>query len=208
MSKASDNEDLAEIVQQFLADKGFYAGDIDGHGGGITKKAWTAFVASLGIIPPADLAEDRLSPHFTLAELTHSNTASRLSIPNVPPASIITQLRNTASQMERVRELLGGRPILISSGYRSDAVNKAVGGSTTSAHRTGHAVDFTCPSFGSPAKVAAHLAKNLPASSYDQIIEEFGQWIHIGFGPGKRGQKLTARKVSGKTKYTSGIAGA
>ncbi len=78
-----------------------------------------------------------------------------------------------------------------------------MGGSKTSAHRTGHAVDFICPSFGTPAQVAAFLAKNL--KDFDQIIEEFDQWVHIGFGPGKRKQLLTARKVGGRTKYSPGI---
>ena len=105
--------------------------------------------------------------------------------------------------MEHVRTLLGDRPISVLSGYRSPEVNKAVGGSPTSAHRTGHAVDFICPSFGTPAQVAAFLAKNL--KDFDQIIEEFDQWVHIGFGPGKRKQLLTARKVGGRTKYLPGI---
>jgi zinc D-Ala-D-Ala carboxypeptidase len=84
-------------------------------------------------------------------------------------------------------------------------VNRAVGGSRTSAHRTGHAVDFVCPAFGTPAQVAAHLAKHL--TNFDQLIEEFGGWVHVGFGPGQRGQLLTARKVGGRTRYTQGIKG-
>ncbi|WP_298161150.1 D-Ala-D-Ala carboxypeptidase family metallohydrolase [Brevundimonas sp.] len=147
----------------------------------------------------------RLSDHFTLAEMTASNTAARKGLSNVPPPEIVDQLILTANRMEKVRDLLGGKPIRVLSGYRSDAVNRAVGGSRTSAHRTGHAVDFVCPEFGTVAEVAAHLAQHL--TGYDQIIEEFGQWIHVGFGPGTRGQKLTARKVGGRTRYTKGIVG-
>ncbi|MBX9706862.1 MAG: DUF882 domain-containing protein [Caulobacteraceae bacterium] len=147
----------------------------------------------------------RLSDHFTLAELTHSNTALRRGLDNTPPPEVLDQLILTADRMEGVRQLLGDRPIKVSSGYRSPAVNRAVGGSRTSAHRTGHAVDFTCPDFGTPAEVAAHLAKHL--TDFDQLIEEFGGWVHIGFGPGKRRQVLTARKVGGRTKYTPGIKG-
>lgn len=146
----------------------------------------------------------RLSAHFTLSELTFSATAARKGLSNAAPPEIVDQLILTADRMEKVRELLGGHPIRILSGYRSDAVNKAVGGSKTSAHRTGHAVDFVCPAFGSPARVAAHLAKHL--TGYDQIIEEFGSWVHVGFGPGRRMEKLTARKVGGRTRYTQGIA--
>ncbi len=146
----------------------------------------------------------RLSDHFTLAEMTFSATAARQGIPNVPPPAIVDQLTLTADRMEKVRDLLGGKPIRVLSGYRSEAVNRAVGGSASSAHRTGHAVDFTCPEFGTPAQVASHLAKHL--TGYDQIIEEFGSWVHIGFGPGQRLQKLTARKVRGRTTYSAGIA--
>lgn len=145
----------------------------------------------------------RLSAHFTLAELTASNTAARKGIANVAPPEIVDTLFLTADRMEKVRALLGGNPIRVLSGYRSPAVNKAVGGSKNSAHMTGHAVDFTCDGFGTPAQVAAHLAKHL--THFDQIIEEFGQWVHIGFGPGKRQQLLTARKVGGRTRYTPGI---
>lgn len=146
----------------------------------------------------------KLSPHFTLAELTFSATAARKGIPNVAPPEIVDQLILTADRMEQVRTLLGGKPIRVLSGYRSPAVNTAVGGSKTSAHRTGHAVDFICPDFGTSAEVAAHLARHL--TDYDQIIEEFGSWVHVGFGPGRRMQKLTARKVRGRTTYTSGIS--
>lgn len=145
----------------------------------------------------------RLSAHFTLAEMTHSATAARKGIANVVTPAIEHQLFLTADRMEGVRKLLGDKPISVLSGYRSPAVNRAVGGSKSSAHMTGHAVDFICPSFGTPAQVAAHLAKHL--THFDQIIEEFDQWVHVGFGPGQRMQKLTARKVRGRTVYTPGI---
>lgn len=148
----------------------------------------------------------RLSPHFTLAEMTISAAAARRGIKNMPPPGVLAVLRATAARMEEVRTLLGNLPIVVTSGFRSGVVNKLVGGSASSAHMTGHAVDFSCPAFGTPAQVAAHLAKHL--KGYDQIIEEFGQWVHIGFGPGRRGQKLTARKVAGRTVYKPGIAGA
>lgn len=147
----------------------------------------------------------QLSDHFNLAELTVSETAARKGISNKPNAAMVDQLILTADRMEGVRQLLGNKPIIVLSGYRSPAVNKAVGGSSTSAHMSGQAVDFICPKFGTPAQVAAHLAKHL--KDYDQIIEEFGQWVHIGFGPGKRKQQLTARKQAGKTVYIKGISG-
>lgn len=145
----------------------------------------------------------RLSDHFSLAELTVSATAARKGISNSPPPLVIDTLILTADRMEKVRALLGDHPIIVLSGYRSPAVNAAVGGSKSSAHMTGHAVDFICPRFGTPAQVAAHLAKHLVG--FDQLIEEFGEWVHVDFGPGRRGQKLTARKVNGRTVYSPGI---
>lgn len=147
----------------------------------------------------------KLTPHFSLEELTVSETAARRGLSNKPTPEHLKNLQKTAEGMEEVRKLLGNKVIIVSSGYRSEAVNKAVKGSKTSAHCSGWAVDFICPGFGTSQQVASFLAKNLPVTKYDQIIEEFGSWIHIGFGPGKRGQKLTARKINGKTVYTNGI---
>lgn len=147
----------------------------------------------------------KLSDHFSLAEMTVSAKAKVLGLKNDPPPHILDTLILTADRMEKVREILGGHPIHVLSGYRSPEVNRAVDGSRTSAHMTGHAVDFICPKFGSARQVAAHLAKHL--TDYDQIIEEFDQWVHIGFGPGKRREKLTARKVGSKTVYSLGIRG-
>lgn len=145
----------------------------------------------------------KLSEHFALDELTVSAAGTRLGLKNIPSGTALATLTKTARRMEDVRDLLGGKPIIVLSGYRAPAVNKAVGGSVNSAHMTGHAVDFICPGFGPPSKVAAQLAQHL--TDYDQIIEEFGNWVHIGFGPGKREQKLTARKVAGRTRYEVGI---
>lgn len=156
------------------------------------------------VAPPP--AAGRLSENFTLAEMTHSNTAVARGLNNTPPARVLDQLYLTADRMERVRSILGNKPIRVTSGYRSPAVNKAVGGSANSAHMTGHAVDFTCPEFGTVAEVARALANAGTAlGPFDQIIEEFGSWVHIGFGPGDRRQLLTARKVNGKTVYKPGI---
>lgn len=147
----------------------------------------------------------KLSAHFALEELTVSAAGTRAGLKNIPTGKALETLTATAARMETVRALLGDKVIVVLSGYRSPAVNKLVGGAANSAHMTGHAVDFICPAFGTPSQVAAHLAKHL--TDYDQIIEEFGNWIHIGFGPGRRMQKLTARKVRGRTTYTPGIAG-
>ncbi len=121
-----------------------------------------------------------LSEHFTLEELTARKTARRLGLDNTPPQDVLENLTYTANKMEKVRELLGGNPIVISSGYRSPAVNKAVGSkSKKSQHLSGQAIDFTCPKFGSPRKIVEAI-KNSDIN-YDQVIYEFDEWVHISF---------------------------
>lgn len=152
--------------------------------------------------PLSGTPSQRLSPHFSLAELTHSATAARRGLTNTPPLHIVEELTRTAAGMERVRAILGGLPITVLSGYRSPQVNMAVGGSRTSAHMTGHAVDFICPRFGNPRQIVRLLRAQAAAlGDFDQIIEEFGEWVHIGFGPGNRGQVLSAVHSGGKTSY-------
>ena len=127
---------------------------------------------------------EQLSPHFSLAELTV--TSSGLS--NKPSAVELARLTATAQAMEAVRKLLG-QPITVNSGYRSAAVNRAVGGSPTSAHALGYAVDFVCPAFGDPMAIC----KAIKASGikYDQLIMEKNRWVHISFDPRMRGQVLS-----------------
>ncbi|SFK41256.1 D-Ala-D-Ala carboxypeptidase family metallohydrolase [Caulobacter sp. UNC279MFTsu5.1] len=131
----------------------------------------------------------QLSEHFSLAELTVSENARRLGLSNTPPPDILKRLTTTAEHMERVRALLLGQAIHVSSAYRSPAVNRAAGGAKASAHMSGWAVDFTCPDFGPPLLVARRIA--LSGLAFDQLIHEFGRWVHISFDPDNRGQVLT-----------------
>ena len=130
----------------------------------------------------------QLSPNFTLAEFTLSQTASRLNIENTPSPDVIKNLILTAKGMEEVRKLLNSKPILISSGYRGAALNTAVKGSKSSQHTTGEACDFTCPSFGTPSDIVKAVVNS--GIQYDQIILEFGSWVHISFSPKNRKQAL------------------
>ena len=139
----------------------------------------------------------KLSPNFHLDEFVTSQTAARRGIDNRPTPEVIKRLRNTAKNLEKVRAVLG-KPILISSGYRSPALNKAVGGSATSDHMTGDAADFISPGFGSPIAVCRAIVA--AGIKFDQLIEE-GTWIHISFGPRMRGQILTMRNG----KYMAGL---
>jgi zinc D-Ala-D-Ala carboxypeptidase len=124
----------------------------------------------------------QLTAHFALEEFTDSQTAARKGIPNVPPVGSPERanLKRTADVMEEVRTLLGDKPILVSSGYRSPAVNAAVGGSKSSAHMSGLAVDFSCPGYGTPRAICVALSPHMKALGIDQLIHEFDSWVHLG----------------------------
>ena len=136
----------------------------------------------------------QLSEHFSLAEFCVSENARRLNLDNTPPPDLIPRLKVVASQMERVRIRLNNQPIIVSSAYRSPAVNQAAGGEKTSAHLAGWAADFTCPGFGTPLQICERLATS--SITFDQLIEE-GTWIHISFDPRRRGQILTKQPGGG-----------
>lgn len=123
-----------------------------------------------------------LTEHFTLEEMTLSQAAARAGMDNTPSPTIVKNLKETCALLEAVRKVLGGVPILISSGYRSPALNKAIGGSKTSAHMEGFAADFTAPAFGTPLQVARAISAS--GLAYDQLIHEFGVWVHIGLRAG------------------------
>lgn len=132
-----------------------------------------------------------LSPHFTLDEFTASQTAARLGIDNDLPLDLVPTAKRTCTGLELVRGILGA-PILISSGYRCQELNKAIGGSKVSQHMLAEAVDFTCPGFGTPDDIVKTLiARKVP---FDQLIIEFGRWVHISFSDNPRGMALVIDK--------------
>ena len=144
-----------------------------------------------------------MTEHFSLNELTASQEATRHNINNTPSAKVVENLRMLATLLEQVRTLLGSHSIRISSGYRSLALNRAIGSNDTSAHVRGYAADFTCPSFGTPIEVAKEIAEsNL---KFDQLICEGNAWVHLSCDPQNRRQVLTARFEHGHTYYTTGI---
>lgn len=132
----------------------------------------------------------RLSPHFTLEEMEASDTARRLGIYNKAPSGVVKNLGYLASNLlEQVRTLVG-KPICISSGYRCELLNKAVGGSATSQHRYGQAVDIYV--IGMSAKTLYTIIKNSNLQ-YDQLILEKtkqAEWVHISFCKHNRNQNL------------------
>lgn len=112
-----------------------------------------------------------MTPHFTLAELTHTD---HREFDNTPNEAELANIKRLAEFLEQVKTVLGGKPIMVNSAFRSKAVNDAVGSKDTSQHRLGCAADFRVPGMTPDAVVRALL--NLP---YDQIIREFDAWTHI-----------------------------
>ena len=117
----------------------------------------------------------KLSPNFTLEELTFSQVASRRGIDNTPPPKVKDNLERLALFLEQVRKVVN-KPISISSGYRSREVNESVGGSKTSQHCEGCAADFNVKGMSPDAVVRAIVTADIP---YDQVILEFDSWVHI-----------------------------
>jgi uncharacterized protein YcbK (DUF882 family) len=123
-----------------------------------------------------------MTPHFSLAELTHTD---HRSLDNTPNAAELANLKRLAEFLEVVKTTLGGKAVMISSAFRSKAVNDAVGSRDTSSHRLGLAADFRVPGMAPDAVVRALL--HLP---YDQIIREYDAWTHISISDKLRRQAL------------------
>ena len=144
-----------------------------------------------------------ITKNFTLRELTYSQTAIKNEIPNIPKdPAVLENLKTLCEQvLEPLREGIG-MPIRITSGYRSIALNKYIGGAKTSQHNTGEAVDFDLGE--NNAKAFEYIANNL---EFDQMIWEFGtdenpDWVHVSFRKGQnRKQLLKAYRMNKNTHY-------
>lgn len=151
----------------------------------------------------------QLSRHFTLEELTHSDTADRRHIPNAPlPVHLANMTDYLAPGLEQIREICGNRPMNIHDAYRCPAVNAIVGGTPTSAHPMGFAADFDIPG-EAPAVTAKRIAQAMKDGKLriDQLILESGRGtVHVSFDPrgAPRGQPSKARGMMG---HQPGAAG-
>jgi zinc D-Ala-D-Ala carboxypeptidase len=114
-----------------------------------------------------------LTEHFTLAELTHTD---HREFDNVPNEAELENLKRLAAFLEDVKVVLGGRPIMVNSAFRSKQVNDAVGSKDSSQHRIGCAVDIRVPQLTPDQVVRAIIESDLP---YDQVIREFDRWTHL-----------------------------
>jgi hypothetical protein len=114
-----------------------------------------------------------LTPHFTLEELTHTD---HREFDNTPNETELANLKRLAAFLEEVKTVLGGRPIMVNSAFRSKQVNDAVGSKDSSQHRIGCAVDIRVPELTPDQVVQAIKASDL---LYDQLIREFDRWTHV-----------------------------
>ena len=141
----------------------------------------------------------KLSKNFSLNEFISSETALRRGIDNTPSAEVLANLKALCENIMQPLRDWYGKPINITSGYRSPALNRAIKGAANSDHMRGQAVDFTLPK-EDYAKVFDWLRNNV---QFTQIIDEFGfSWIHISYdAKNLKKQALKAVKQNGKTLY-------
>lgn len=128
----------------------------------------------------------QLTAHFSLEELTHTDHRELDNTPTTAEKCIIDgkevlvnayeNLPRLAAFLEELKTLLGGKPIMVNSGFRSEAVNTAVGSKNTSDHRRGCAADIRVPGMTPDEVVRAIIASDLP---YQQVIREFDRWTHV-----------------------------
>lgn len=136
-----------------------------------------------------------MTPHFSFDEAVRTKTG----LANTPSPRLAANIGVTAAlYMEPIRRLLGA-PVIVSSWYRSKEVNRRVGGSETSDHLDGVAVDWTCPTLSNYDAACKIRDSGLP---FDQLILEYG-WVHTGFGHRLRRECLTKRDAN--SPYLSGL---
>jgi uncharacterized protein YcbK (DUF882 family) len=134
-----------------------------------------------------------LTPNFTFEELTHTD---HREFDNTPNESELNNLKRLAEFLEQVKIVLGGKPVMVNSAFRSKAVNDAVGSKDTSQHRIGCAADIRVPGMTPDEVVKAIIASPL---GFDQVIREFDRWTHISVpnaaGAAPRKSKLIIDKL-------------
>lgn len=141
-----------------------------------------------------------LTKDFTLEEMTRSETATRHGFKEqfAPNEEVRANLKQLCENiLQPLREKLGVK-VIVTSGYRSKRTNNAVGGSATSQHVEGQAADIRVNGI-SPIEICRKIKEfELP---FDQLIEEFGQWVHVSYSPRHRRQVLQATKKGRATRY-------
>jgi len=144
-----------------------------------------------------------LTPHFKYEEMTYSREGAKYNLENRPDTNQIANLLELCLCLEDIRSLIN-KPITITSGFRSPKVNALVGGSSKSQHVRGQAADFTCWSYGDPHKIISRIES--AGVVFDQLINEFDQWVHLSISASPRQEVLTAKHKNGKVVYEKGLS--
>ena len=146
----------------------------------------------------------KLTEHFTLHEMTYSRTAAKHGIKNVPNEAQTSNIRLLCERTleplrAALREKYGNVVINVTSGYRCQRLNKHIGGARNSQHQTGRAADINATGL-----TAAQLFEFIVNSNieFDQVIEEFGEWVHISYALNPRKSALIATRTDNGIKYT------
>lgn len=139
-----------------------------------TPRTVISGIAIMEVVTPLKAKEAVV--HFTIAELTRSNTATRLGIDNRPPAEAIANMNRLITEVLEPARLKAGVPIMVNSGYRCKALNAAVGGVARSYHLAGRAADITTGNTEGN-RALYRILKELPHT--ELILERGGSWIHV-----------------------------
>jgi len=151
---------------------------------------------------------EKISKHITYKEATKSRTAQKRGIDNTPNEEQLDSMKRIAEKIfEPLREGLGGNPIAITSFFRGKTLNSVIGGSNTSQHVRGEAMDIDADVFGysSNKEIFNYIRENL---TFDQLLWEFGDdnnpaWVHVSLKENhNRGMCLKVTRNNGKTNYT------
>ncbi len=152
------------------------------------------------------MATTKISKHISYKEATHSNTATRRGINNVPSDKHLVAMKVLAKNVFEPVRVHFDKPIRVNSFFRSVSLNKAIGGSSTSQHCKGEAIDLDATTGFTNKEIYNYIKDNL---EFDQLIWEFGtdkdpDWVHVSFrADGKnRNQQLKASRKGGKSVYT------
>ena len=149
----------------------------------------------------------KLSKNLSVAEVTKSTTAKRCGIDNEPTIEHLENLKAIALNIFQPTRDYFKNPIAVTSGYRSEALNERIGGSKTSQHSKGQALDLDAHVFGGLTnnQLFNYISEH---TEFDQLIWEFGtedepDWVHVSYVDNRanRGERLIAYKKEGRTKY-------
>lgn len=170
----------------------------------IRRRYWQSGRVGAAVRDDCGCAKMMLSEHFSLSEFTTSQEAARSGLRNEPGAEQIGNMRALCEEILEPLRRRVNRPIIISSGYRSHAINARIGGSQASQHMRGEAADILVAGMLPTDVVVLIRALVLP---FDQLIDEFGRWVHVSHKRGgpQRGDVLAARRKNGETVYIKRI---